>query len=407
MVSGKSALLPAVLTVLAMASALAGVTEPDREALRAMRDQAQAIGERAEAAALPSWLRAPTEAPAHAAGEAAGREAGERLREQVDQGQPEACAALGAECVPPDAAQPAPPGETLTLLVSRSLGEAALRAIFATAAAEGVRVVFRGVAEGEPLMGFVRETHTLLQGLDPVPLVEIDPTPFRETGAEVVPVLVLSGPDGQIARVSGITSAAWLKEQVRAGQGGDLGVRGPVEPIAEPDMIAEIHRRIQTLDMDTLRARAIKRFWQQARFEHLPAADRPRERLIDPTIQAKADIRHPDGRILVRAGETVNPLDRMPFSMRLVVFDATLPEQVAQARALGDGPGSGKVLYLATRFDRSAGWDGFQAVEDTLDAPVYLLTPDLRARFALERVPSTVEARAGRFVVREYPPERL
>jgi conjugal transfer pilus assembly protein TraW len=406
MACGKPGWLLAVLAVLVMASALARATEPDPEVLRAMRDQTQAIQERTQAAEPPDWLRTPSEAPAHAAGEAAGREAGERLRVQVDQGQPEACAALEAECAPPDAAQPAPPGETLTLLVSRSLGEAALRAIFATAATEGVLVVFRGVAEGEPLMGFVREVHALLQGLDPVPLVELDPTPFRETGAASVPLLVLSGPDGEIARVGGITSAAWLKDQVRAGHQGDLGTRGPVEVIAEPDMIEEIARRIRTLDMDALRERAMTGFWKQARFEHLPAADRPRERLLDPTVQAKADIRHPDGRLVVRSGETLNPLERMAFTRRLVVFDATVPAQVAQARALGDAPGSGQALYLATRFEHERGWAGFQAVEDVLDAPVYLLTPDLRARFALERVPSTVEARDGRFAVREYPPER-
>jgi conjugal transfer pilus assembly protein TraW len=404
--SGKPPLRCAVLAVLALASASTVAAEPDGAVLRAMRDQAQEIQERTQGVAAPEWLRTPTETRGYGSGERAGRETFARLRAQTDAGQQDACATLGADCSQPDTAKPAVPSETWVLLVSRSLGEGALRAILATAAAEGVRVVFRGVAEGEPMMGFVRNIHALIKGLDPVPLVEIDPTPFRETGAEVVPMLALSGPDGQIARVSGITSAAWLQEQVRAGQSGDLGVRGPVEPIAEPDMIAEIHRRIQTLDMDALRERAVTGFWQQARFEHLPAADRPRERLIDPTIQAKADIRHPDGRILVRAGETVNPLDRMAFSMRLVVFDATIPEQVAQARALGDAPGSDKVLYLATRFERERGWDGFQAVEDALDAPVYLLTPDLRARFALERAPSTVEARAGRFVVREYPPER-
>lgn len=406
MACGKPVCLIALLATFMVSLASAGAAEPDREVLRAMRDQALDLAHRTRTAAPPDWLRVPADTQAHAAGETAGRAAADLLREQVDQGQPEACAALGAECAPPDAAQPAPLAETLTLLVSRSLGESTLRAIFATAATQGVRVVFRGVAEGEPLMDFVREVHTLLQGLDPVPLVELDPTPFRETGAGSVPLLVLSGPDGEIARVGGITSAAWLKDQVRAGHQGDLGTRGPVEAIAEPDMIEEIARRIQTLDMDALRERAVTGFWKQARFEHLPAADRPRERLLDPTVQAKADIRHPDGRLLVRAGETLNPLERMVFSQRLVVFDATVAAQVAQARELGEAEGVGRTLYLATRFDRAAGWDGFQAVEDGLDAQVYLLTPDLRARFALERVPSTVEARGGRFVVREYPAER-
>ena len=166
-----------------------------------------------------------------------------------------------------------------------------------------------------------------------------------------------------------------------------------------------MHRRIRALDLDALRERAIESFWSRAHFEHLPAAERARERLIDPTIQAKADIRHPDGRVIVRAGETVNPLDRMPFSQRLVVFDATSPAQVAKARALGEAPGGWPADLPGDALRPGRGWDGFRAVEDALDAPVYLLTPDLRTRFALERVPATVEARDGRFVVREYPPE--
>ena len=404
--SGKSIWRPILLVALAVSPAGVGADQPRRESLQALSDQAQRIQARATGVQPPTWLQTPSQTPAHQAGEAAGRAAGEGLRQQVDTGQQQACAALGGECPVLEADQPAPTGETLTLLVSRSLGETALRAIFATAAAEGVRVVFRGVAEGESLMGFVRGVHGLLNALDPVPLVELDPAVFRDIGATSVPLLVLHGPQGEIARVGGITSAAWLKEQVRAGHLGDLGARGPVEAIAEPDMLEEIARRIQALDMNALRERAINGFWQQARFEHLPAAEQPRERLLDPTVQAKADIRHPDGRRIVRAGQTINPLERMPFTQRLVVFDATVPTQVAQARVLGEASGSGRALYLATRFERERGWEGFQAVEDTLDAPVYLLTPDLRTRFALERVPATVEARDGRFVVREYPPER-
>jgi conjugal transfer pilus assembly protein TraW len=44
-------------------------------------------------------------------------------------------------------------------------------------------------------------------------------------------------------------------------------------------------------------------------------------------------------------------------------------------------------------------------VEDALDAPVYLLTPDVRVRFGVERVPAFVEARGQVFVVAEVPPE--
>ena len=95
----------------------------------------------------------------------------------------------------------------------------------------------------------------------------------------------------------------------------------------------------------------------------------------------------------------------MPFTQRLVVFDATDESQVTTAKRLGREAGDLRVLYLATRLERTTGWEGLASVEDILDAPVYLLTPDVRARFALERVPAFVEARGREFIVAEVPPE--
>ena len=112
----------------------------------------------------------------------------------------------------------------------------------------------------------------------------------------------------------------------------------------------------------------------------------------------------PDVRVLVPAGATTNPLDHLPFTRRLVVFDVSDPRQVTLARTLGSTGDGRRVVYLATRSERASAWDGWTTVEDALDAPVYLLTPDVRARFAIERVPSLVEARGRVFVVTELPP---
>jgi conjugal transfer pilus assembly protein TraW len=299
----------------------------------------------------------------------------------------------------------ATPPQTITLLVSRALGAAALRDIFATAARPEVRIVFRGVAEREPLVDFIRGIHAELEGLDPMPAVELDPTPFREAGAESVPLMILSGPDGEIARVAGLSDPAWLQAQVAAGRTGDLGVRGPVERISEPDMLEEIARRVAALDLAALREQALARYWTRAVFEHLPTAREPRTRVIDPLIEAKADIALPDGTLLVRSGERLNPLERLAFGLRLVVFDPTEPAQIRMARALGDSAGALRPVYLATRLDREAGWEGFRAIEDALDETVYLLTRDVSERFALERVPASVESAGRVFLVREHPPE--
>jgi conjugal transfer pilus assembly protein TraW len=178
-----------------------------------------------------------------------------------------------------------------------------------------------------------------------------------------------------------------------------------VKPVTEPDLIEELQRRLAALDLEKLREHALERYWQRVTFEELPVAVEPRTRAVDPTITAPRDLHSTDGTLLVRAGETLNPLDRLPSTQRLVVFDASDERQVVTARRLGREAGDRRVLYLATRLERSEGWDGLASVEDSLDAPVYLLTPEVRARFALERVPAFVEARGRNFVVAEVPPE--
>ncbi|EGV16251.1 TrbC family F-type conjugative pilus assembly protein [Thiocapsa marina] len=385
------------LLVLALLSApTASAQSSERADLRALRDQVGAIQEAVSGTALPDWLRNPPDASA-GAGEALGAAERERMHRLATAQMP----AL------PDAqaTATATPTQTITLLVSRALGAAALRDIFASAARPEVRVVFRGVAEGEPLMDFMRGIHAELEGLDPMPAVALDPTPFREAGAAAVPLMILSGPDGEIARVAGLSDPAWLQAQVAAGRTGDLGVRGPVETISEPDMLEEIARRVAALDLAALREQALARYWRSAVFEHLPAAREPRTRVIDPIIEAKADIALPDGTLLVRSGERLNPLDRLAFGLRLVVFDPTEPGQIRTARRLGESAGALRPVYLATRLDREAGWEGFHALEDALDEPVYLLTADVRERFALERVPASVESADRVFLVREHPPE--
>jgi conjugal transfer pilus assembly protein TraW len=412
---------------LLIVSASAPADGPRDEALRALRDQAAAIEAAVRAAAPPAWLQASPQAKGYRAGEAAGRVLLERFPEPASgvgaclQDAPRCSPALApakpanieAEAVARGQVRGNPPPTpttlrdediTVTVLVSRSLGEAQLKAIFAFAAATpGVRVAFRGLVKDESLGDFIRAIHGLLAGVTPVPEVVLDPTPFPAAGVAIAPVLIAAGPDGELARVSGLADPAWLRARVLAGQRGDLGVRGPVVEVVEPDLIAALKRRLAQLDLGSLRERALARYWKRVPFEVLPVAAAARTRTLDPTITAASDIRLPNGSLLVRAGDTVNPLDRLPFTARLVVFDATDPRQVKTALRLGRDAGTRHVVYLATHLARS--WEGLAAAEDALDSPVYLLTSDVRGRFALERTPAYVEANGRVFVVAEVPPE--
>lgn len=403
-------LVLALVAVVASLSAPLAFADGDPDGLRALRDQAHAINAAAELAPRPTWLEQAPDPNAAAPGEALGRESLTRM--QATPPDVAACRDLGQLCGADTAAtalaagQSTTPGVTYTVFVTRALGTEALRAIFREATGADVRIVFRGVAPGERLMDAIRAIHALLDGTDPLPNVEIDPTAFRDHAVETAPVIVAAGPAGVLARVTGLSSPDWLRQHIRTGARGDLGVHGPVVAISEPDLIEELQRRLAALDLGALRDGAIQRYWHRAAFEALPTVTEARERTIDPTLTASADLVLPDGTQLIQAGQTVNPLAHLPFTQRLIVFDTADPGQVATAQRLSEGAGP-RPLYLASGLDRAQGWDGLRAVEDRLDAPVYLLTPDVRARFALERVPATVEAQGRVFLVREVPPERV
>jgi conjugal transfer pilus assembly protein TraW len=182
----------------------------------------------------------------------------------------------------------------------------------------------------------------------------------------------------------------------------DFGTQGPIREIAEVDLIEEMQSRVSQIDWAAKKREALARFWGRTEFYTLPEATEDRERLIDPSVTAPRDVTAPEGTLIVRAGQHVNPLDRLPFTQRLVVFDATSPAQVEFALRLGREAAPLRVTYIATRLDRESGWEGLGKIETTLNAPVYLLTPDLRDRFQLERSPCMVEAKGKAFAVKEF-----
>ena len=203
----------------------------------------RSIGAAAEAAPRPAWLEQVPDPGATAAGDALGRDvvgadAGDAFRSS-----------------PQSATRTS--GVVYTVFVTWALGAEALRTIFRSAAGADVRIVFRGVAPGERLMDAIREIHALLDGIDPLPNVEIDPTPFRDQGVDSAPAIMANGPDGVLARVAGLSDPDWLRRQIRAGARGDLGVRGPTVAVSEPDLIAELQRRLAALDLAALREAAI------------------------------------------------------------------------------------------------------------------------------------------------------
>jgi conjugal transfer pilus assembly protein TraW len=291
----------------------------------------------------------------------------------------------------------------VSVFVSLSLGDAVLREIFQEASGrDDVTVVFRGVPEGNSITDGIRRIHRILKELESVPNVTIDPTKFRELHINAVPELVLFSDGAVVARAKGITGIDAFLTRANSGLSGDMGKLGPVAVVTEPDLIEVMRSKLATLDLAGRMSNAMQRYLGEVDFVRIPRATEARVREVDPTVYVRRDIKDASGQILAAAGTQINPLDKVPFRSRIIVFDAmTATERLLARRLIREA--RSKAILLTTRLDREAGWEGLRQLEDELRAPVFLLTEEVRRRFRIERTVSVVEARGMTFEVREVP----
>ena len=106
----------------------------------------------------------------------------------------------------------------------------------------------------------------------------------------------------------------------------DLGVVGPVYPIAEQDMLQTIEHRLTALEEsgELTRVEEDAKARYQAYVERpegvrLPRAKQNRTYYVDPSLTVPYDIKDHEGRIIHPAGTTVNPFDHMTLSKQLLL----------------------------------------------------------------------------------------
>lgn len=303
------------------------------------------------------------------------------------------------------------------IFISYSLGEQTLKEILKQASEDpSSLLVMRGIPDGTKLWEGMRQLQLMATSFNPVPNIILNPTLFKKFNIEHVPTIVKversvtpSEPGGdnlvEIARVKGMTDPQWMNGRIDTGQKGDMGVRGPMVEIAEPDLIDVLKARVATIDWEEKKAGALARVWKNQQFYPLPKTTKETVRTIDPTLVVTRDITGVNGEIIAKKGDTYNPLGMLPFDFALMVFDPLDQKQVEIARhkaeQLLDDPSISQVIYLATQIDRDKGWDFFNDLTDQLDAHVFLLTPDIISRFELRHVPSIVTADDKHFVITE------
>lgn len=184
----------------------------------------------------------------------------------------------------------------------------------------------------------------------------------------------------------------------------DLGVIGPVYPIAEPSLLDVMLSKLREAETSGLLAklqrdaqsRASRAVEQPQAIDTVKKTRTARTIYYDPSLVVPYSITDAEGRVIVTPGTKVNPLDTVSLSKHLLFFDARDAKQLKQARKILDQH-RGKVKLILTGgsyVDLMRQWK----------LPVFfdqrgLLTEKLR----IEHVPALVYQEGRRLRIDELP----
>lgn len=144
----------------------------------------------------------------------------------------------------------------------------------------------------------------------------------------------------RFSRACVVAGLAFLVPGTGAAQ--DLGVIGPVYPIAEPSLLEVILAKLREAEASGAIATLQREAQSNAKrlIEHPPAVaavtktTQPRRFYYDPTLVVPYPVMDADGKVIAPPGTQVNPLDTVSLSKHLLFFDARDAEQLELARQL-------------------------------------------------------------------------
>lgn len=182
----------------------------------------------------------------------------------------------------------------------------------------------------------------------------------------------------------------------------DYGKIGTTYEVTEPDMLEWIEKRVaekvasgEAHRYQQQQAEKIKRkLLNPEPLGSVTRASRNRTQYYDPTFTVDENVTDDRGQILVAAGTTINPLDRVGLSRPLVFFDARDKNQVAFAkRYLDSREGLAKpILVGGSYFELMKKWD----------TPVYFDQQGaLIRKLGIQHVPAIVSQEGKRLRIDE------
>jgi conjugal transfer pilus assembly protein TraW len=288
------------------------------------------------------------------------------------------------------------------IFVSFSLSDRQIKQAFEEAESHGAEIYFNGLhPDDKTITDTMRRLRDVMKGSDVWIPARFHPKAFREFNVTQVPVL-MHATANNVATVSGLLNLSWLKDQMRFTEGlTNLGKRAPTKPVIERDFIEEITARMRGLDMKSKQSAAVENFWKKQALVTIADAKEDKTFYIDPTVRVQKDIINPNGDVLARKGDVINPLQSAPTQSTYILFNATKPHHVEWAFNQMNKVGSlGKVMVMTSQMDKEDGWEHLSALRKKMQREVYMIPKQLVERFAITGLPAIVSTDLDKYLLK-------
>lgn len=295
-------------------------------------------------------------------------------------------------------------GTQILVFASKSMPNGDMRGLLEDAyRTPAMRVVFLGGEPRSGVAGLVNWLRRVGAGLSHLPAIEIDPPAFTKYHVRWVPEAVVVRDGKEVAHVAGVYQPQWIMRHATA-KAGNLGSYGTLYRPVEVNMEAAIKARIAAFNWNAYVHSAVHDFWRDQVLPLVPHAKRPKTYLIDPTITITHNITLPNGTILARAGERVNPLQHMVFTLHMLVIDASSAPQRAFARTFIALHPDVQVVVMSTAVPSTSahGWRTWARWSTAIHHRLTLYSQAYAQRFKIQGTPSIIEGDGRYLKVMQY-----